>query len=163
MDYTYRLAQKKDVLGIYSIILYYHQKGLMLFKSQEDIHKDLESFVICSLRQKKQNKNNSFFEKIIACCYLHVYSSSLVEIRSLGVLPNFQKLGIGKKITKVILDLAKVKNYDKIFLLTKEEKFFKKIGFKSCDMKDLPEKVYKDCILCPSHPICEEKALIYYA
>lgn len=46
----------------------------------------------------------------------------------------------------------------KFSLLTKEENFFKNIGFKSCDMKDLPEKVYKDCIFCSSHPICEDKS-----
>lgn len=162
--YHYRTPLEQDVIGIYNIINYYHKKGVMLLKSNLDISKDLEHFIVCYLDNKKKLSNihdeNQTKNQVIGCGYLHVYSNSLVEIRSLGVLPNFQQMGIGKKIMEKLLFFAK-KKYDRIFLLTKEEKFFQRVGFKLCNMNDLPEKIYKDCSHCPSYPICEEKAMIY--
>lgn len=156
MNYNCRPAIKDDVSGINEIIDYFYKENLMLFKSNQDIISDLKSFIVCSLL--KDTHSNA---QVVGCGYLHSYSKSLVEIRSLGILPDFQGLGIGKKILQMLLNLAKKKSYQKVFLLTKEEKFFKKIGFQSYEMNLLPEKVYKDCIHCPSYPVCEEKAMIY--
>ncbi|OPZ65176.1 MAG: acetyltransferase [bacterium ADurb.Bin478] len=47
-----------------------------------------------------------------------------------------------------------------VFTLTYKPVFFEKVGFTRVDKKDLPHKVWKDCIHCPKFPDCDEVALV---
>ena len=47
-----------------------------------------------------------------------------------------------------------------IFALTYQIKFFEKIGYHLVDIQSLPEKVFKECVVCPFYGACNENALI---
>ena len=46
-----------------------------------------------------------------------------------------------------------------VFLLTYQEGFFKKCGFSVVDKRELPQKIWSDCIKCPKFPECDEIAM----
>jgi N-acetylglutamate synthase-like GNAT family acetyltransferase len=48
-----------------------------------------------------------------------------------------------------------------VFVLTYQQKFFEKCGFKVISKESLPQKVWKECVNCPKFPNCEEIAMIY--
>ena len=59
--------------------------------------------------------------------------------------------------------LAEADSYGitRIFTLTYQPSFFRKLGFKDIDKSELPHKVWSDCINCSKFPDCNEEALIW--
>ena len=47
----------------------------------------------------------------------------------------------------------------KVFVLTRVPEFFMKLGFSPSSKSMLPEKVLKDCDMCPRQHACDEVAL----
>jgi amino-acid N-acetyltransferase len=85
---------------------------------------------------------------------------NLAEIRSIAVLGDYQHRGIGKKLIGECLNEAKELCVNKVFVLTYQPDFFKKMGFRLIDKNTLPHKIWGDCLKCPKFPQCEEVAVI---
>ncbi len=85
---------------------------------------------------------------------------TLSEVRSLAVAPNFRKFGIGAKIVAALLDLAREREIPTVFALTRAVHFFEKQGFTVTTKNDFPEKVWRDCIVCPVRNACDEVAVV---
>ena len=98
--------------------------------------------------------------KIAGTGALHICWEDLAEIRSVCVVESSRKRGIGRKIVNACLEEAKGFEVDKVFLLTYKDGFFKKCGFSIVDKKDLPQKIWSDCIKCPKFPECDEIAMV---
>ena len=50
-----------------------------------------------------------------------------------------------------------------VFTLTYQAPFFRKLHFTDIDKRDLPHKVWSDCLNCPQFPDCDEEAMIWLA
>jgi amino-acid N-acetyltransferase len=48
----------------------------------------------------------------------------------------------------------------RVFLLTYQDAFFRKFGFDLVDKKELPHKIWTDCIKCAKFPLCDEIAMV---
>jgi amino-acid N-acetyltransferase len=48
-----------------------------------------------------------------------------------------------------------------VFVLTYQAGFFRKLGFIDVDKKELPHKIWTDCLNCVKFPDCDESALIF--
>jgi amino-acid N-acetyltransferase len=48
----------------------------------------------------------------------------------------------------------------RLFLLTYQDTFFRKFGFDVVDKKELPHKIWTDCIKCAKFPLCDEIAMV---
>ncbi|MBP9561223.1 MAG: hypothetical protein KBE27_05350 [Syntrophorhabdaceae bacterium] len=64
-----------------------------------------------------------------------------------------------KKIVEATLEEARTYMIKQVFLLTYQIEFFKKCGFHITDKKELPQKIWSDCIKCPKFPQCDETAM----
>jgi len=87
-----------------------------------------------TLMQSNLPKWDKFFvaennKKIVGCCALDIYSRRIAEIRSLAVLLNYQRKGIGTNLIKLCLNKAKKKKILEIITITGKESLFKKFGF----------------------------------
>jgi amino-acid N-acetyltransferase len=47
-----------------------------------------------------------------------------------------------------------------VFALTNAVGFFERCGYHRIDKSELPQRIWNECVRCPSFPICEEVALI---
>ena len=61
------------------------------------------------------------------------------EIENIGVIPNYKRKGIGKRLLQKILDWTKSRNFERIHLncyIKNQEalKFYRKLGFKEIDV-----------------------------
>jgi len=144
-----RKAKIKDVKSIYRILLYFGRKNMLLPRPLMELYENIQNFWVAE-------KNN----KVIGCCSMHVVSENLAEIRSLAVLPRYQNRGIGKRLIYEVAREMKNIGLKETFVLTFNEKYFKKIGFKRISREKLPHKIWRDCINCPMFPECDEKPLI---
>ncbi len=98
-------------------------------------------------------------EGVRGCCALHIVWQDLAEIKSLSVDPGLQKSGIGTALVQACLDEAREFRIPRIFALTAAVKFFEKLGFHTLDKRELPHKVWGDCVNCPKFPDCDEVAV----
>jgi len=78
-----------------------------------------------------------------------------------AISPDHVGQGLGRAIVEQLLVDGRDLDFTQVFTLTYKPGFFEKIGFTRVDKKDLPHKVWKDCIHCPKFPDCDEIALIW--
>lgn len=143
-----RNAKIADVDTIHSLISQYAQLDRMLFRSKAYIYDNLQMFSVAEIDGKT-----------VGCCALQVIWSDLAEIKSLAVIDDHQKKGIGKALIENAVKQAKELGVSKVFALTLEPKFFEKHGFTIVEKKTLPMKVWSDCARCPKQDNCDETAV----
>ena len=144
-----RRAKIKDVPEMVKLINYYAQRGEMLGRPLIELYDSIRDFVV------EENEN-----AIIGCGSLAVIWSDIAEIRTVAVHPDYHGRGIGRDIVQTLIQDAKSLELPKVFCLTYQPGFFKRLGFKDVDKHDLPHKVWKDCINCPKFPDCDEISLL---
>lgn len=144
-----RKAKLADVKAMQVLINQYADKGVMLPRSLNELYENLRDFHV-------------YDEKglLVGVCALHVSWDRLAEIRSLVVREDRVKQGVGSKLVKQCLDEAAELQVEQVFALTYQDGFFKKLGFYEIDKKQLPHKIWTDCLNCVKFPNCDESAFI---
>ena len=145
-----RQAKMTDVNAIESIVNFWSSKGETLPRSRDNIVHDIQNFVVAELDGK-----------VIGCACLYIYQTGLAEIRSVGVQSDIQGKGQGKAMIQYLLEQARHIELKRVIVLTRVPDFFAKLGFVKTDMGGLPEKVIKDCDICPKKQACDEVAMEY--
>lgn len=144
-----RKARLSDATAIYGLINIYAQRGLLLPRSLVSIYDRIRDFWV--------------FEeegKVLGCVALQIVWEDLAEIRSLAVDEARKGEGIGSVLVEACLREAEELGIRRVFSLTYAKDFFERIGFKAIDKKELPQKVWGDCVSCPKFPGCDEVAVI---
>jgi len=144
-----RKAVIKDIKTIQNLINGFAKKDLMLPRSLNELYENLRDFFVY------EDKG-----KVAGCCALHISWDDLAEIKSLAVEKRYQRKGIGKSLVEACIEEARVLGAKKIFALSYSPAFFKKLGFKKIAHRNLPHKIWAECISCCKFPDCEEVALI---
>lgn len=145
-----RNARITDVKEIHQLLKYFAAKGLLLARSISSLYDQLRDFIVY------EDENNA----IAGICALHIIWEDLAEIRSLAVTEEAQGKGIGKELVEHCLQEAENFGLKRVFTLTYQAGFFRKLGFVDIDKKELPHKIWSDCIHCTMFPDCDEEALI---
>lgn len=145
----FRKAKITDVEPIHALITYYADKGLMLARPRTLLYEGLREFTIAEDRGR-----------VVGAGSLHIIWEDLAEIRALAVSPDYCRQGIGRGLVKMFLAEARELALPRVFVLTYQQKFFEKNGFKVVAKESMPQKVWKECVNCPKFPNCEEVAMI---
>jgi amino-acid N-acetyltransferase len=146
-----------DVKKIYKLLQYFADKDLLLGRSLSSLYDQLKDFSVYVVN----DEDNPDLEKLVGVCSLHICWENLAEIRSLAVTDEGQGKGVGRQLVAKALEEADSYGITKVFTLTYQPDFFRKIGFKDIDKSELPHKVWSDCIQCSKFPDCNEEALIW--
>ncbi len=144
-----RKAGISDLKEVHKLINEFARREEMIPRSINELYENVRDFIVL------EDKG-----KIYGTCALHILWEDLAEIRSLAVRKEYQKRGIGKRLVKRCLDEAKSLGIKRVFVLTYQKDFFKKLGFADIDKASLPQKIWGDCVRCPKFPECDEHALI---
>ena len=144
-----RKAKISDVKAMQSLVNHYAESGQMLPRTLNELYEDLRDFHVFE-------ENGS----LIGACALHVSWDGLAEIRSLAVRKDRIKSGIGTALVRQCLAEAAQLQAERVFVLTYQAGFFKKLGFTDVEKKELPHKIWTDCLNCVKFPDCDESALI---
>jgi len=144
-----RKATLNDVKAIQSLINQYAETGQMLPRTLNELYEHLRDFYL-------YEDNGS----LAGVCALHVSWEGLAEIRSLAVRSDRVKRGIGAELVRKCLAEANELNVKRVFVLTYQAGFFRKLGFADVDKKELPHKIWTDCLNCVKFPNCDESALV---
>lgn len=144
-----RRANVSDVKKIQKLVNYYAKREKMLPRSLNELYENIRDFFIYA-----EGKN------IYGCCALHVDWEDLSEIKSLAVAPSRTGRGIGGRLLEHCMKEAKALRVKKVFALTYIPAFFEPLGFKIVAKKELPHKIWSECIKCMYFPGCKEIAMM---
>src|ERR1017187_2659645 len=144
-----RKAILPDAKHIHELISGYSGDGTLLPRTLAEICENVRDFVVL------ENEG-----RIIGCGALHLYGTHLAEIRSITVGSWAQGQGGGSRLMKALLAEAKRHRVDCICLFTRAPEFFARQGFAMARREDLPDKIYKDCHVCPRFHCCDEVAMV---
>lgn len=146
-----RAATPDDVGEIISLFADEVQAGRMLLRKAEEMRANIDMWRVAEHQ-----------EQIVGCVSLVFFNPELCEVRSLAVSPTYRGNGLGEKLIKAGIDLARVKDARRVLTLTRAAQLFEEIGFQRQQVFDFPEKVWRDCKPCPFLHNCDEVALVYY-
>lgn len=147
---TVRPATEADVKHIHRLLEIYAAKAVVLSRSEEDIRFYLGNFVVAEIDGA-----------VRGCAALRDFGNDLLEVRSLVVEPGFQGKGIGRAMVEAIIAGLKIRRPAwRLFTLTYQVDFFKRLGFELVDRHQFPEKIWSDCSKCPKHSCCDEAAML---
>jgi amino-acid N-acetyltransferase len=144
-----RNAVLPDVGPIHAIIQPYAEKGTLLPRTKAELCENIRDFVVAELDGK-----------IIGCGALHLYGLHLAEIRTIAVPPESKGLGAGRLLVEALLAESRRHHVTCVCLFTRIPDFFRHMGFTIALREELPDKIYKDCIHCPSLNNCDEIAMV---
>lgn len=144
-----RQATQDDVETLFQLIKGYAEKGIMLPRTRESLHQIIDTFVVAQVG-----------DEVVGCGSLCQLGTDLVEIRSLGMTEDYKGLGIGSLLVDALTHQAKELGATKVMALTYAVPFFEKNGFTIVEKEIFPEKVWKDCVICPKQHACDEIAVL---
>ena len=151
--YEIRRAQLADVAGIHGLLKHFSDRGVLLPRSESDLYNNVREFLVI----KNRGENHG---EVIACGALQIFTRQLGEVRSLAVSTQYGKLGLGHQLVRRIEQDALELGLSRLMALTYAVGFFHKLGFKTVEMKELPEKVWGACINCYKFRNCDEIAVL---
>lgn len=145
-----RKAQVNEVPEIFRLLANFSKKEEwdILPRKMADIYNLVRDFFVY---RKDQGR-------IRGIAALHIFWEDLGEIRSLGVLPDLRKKGIGSQLVEKCLEEACILGLKSVFVLTstKNAGFFERFSFKEVDKDDLPRIIWGECRECLKFPDCDE-------
>ncbi|MAE60345.1 MAG: GNAT family N-acetyltransferase [Planctomycetaceae bacterium] len=148
MSPSIRKAQVRDVQHIGCIVNDSAERGLMLHRSLAELYDDLRDFHVAESD-----------EQIVGVTGLRVMWSNLSEVYALAVVDAARGRGLGRKLVEAAADEARDMGIRRLFALTYEKEFFEKCDFSVVDRRNLPLKVWSECVRCPKHDACDEIAM----
>jgi N-acetylglutamate synthase-like GNAT family acetyltransferase len=144
-----RPAADADVQAIADIVNIHARQGQLLPRKAENIRASLPNWLIAEIDGT-----------IVGVGSLLEMSPTLVEVRSLAVLPPFRSYGVGGLIVRGLVEQARQRGIPTVFALTRAVPFFERLGFVVTDKERFPEKVWTDCVICPLQHCCDETAVV---
>lgn len=144
-----RKAQIADVKDIQKLLMTFANRGDMLSRSLSELYESLRDFYVVEEDGV-----------LLGAAALHIVWDDLAEVRSVAVIEDAGRKGIGSRLVQACISEARELGLKRIFCLTYKPDFFAKHGFRLVDKAELPHKVWGDCIKCPKFPDCDENAMI---
>ncbi|AEB10551.1 GCN5-related N-acetyltransferase [Desulfobacca acetoxidans DSM 11109] len=146
-----RKARIADINAIRKILQLFAAKGELLARTMAELYSLVRDYYVY------QEDHNS---PVIGVSALHVCWEALGEVRSVAVLEQYQRRGVGARLVETCLSEAITLGLERVFVLTYRPDFFARFGFEVVDKNILPHIVWADCVRCPKFPECDEIAML---
>jgi amino-acid N-acetyltransferase len=147
-----RPATAGDVPGILALVNEYARRGELLPRTASSIRDTLPDWLVGIDED----------ERLVACVSLLFYTPTLAEVRSLAVDDACQGQGWGSAIMAALIVEARRRRVPTLFALTRAVSFFERAGFTVTGKEQFPEKVWRDCHICPIRHHCDETAVVLH-
>lgn len=150
-----RRAGPEDAVAIHRLIAHYAAKGLLLPRTEVEIYAHIGRFLVLV-----EPAAAGSTDRLLGCVALEPYGPDLAEIRSLAVDPQIRGRGLGARLLRFAVAVARRRKIARVFAVTHAPHFFNRQGFQTLSRRALPEKLERDCRTCPKLPTCELVAVI---
>ena len=130
-DYgTIRDMQRPDIPSVMTLIHPFVKKGILLPRTKKQLEATFSDYIVYELDGGLR-----------ACAALHFYDDMQAEIAAIAVDENFAHIGIGPKMIRFLIERAKTRNAQCVFVLTTQTAdWFETQGFTHESVDTLPAK-----------------------
>jgi amino-acid N-acetyltransferase len=125
-----RKARPADVPAIAELVHGYADEHVMLPRTPEDVMLALDDYVVAVDGRGR----------VLGCGALREYSPSVAEVASIAVAREAQGQGVGRSVVARVEELARVRGYADVFLVTVTPGFFESLGYVRVGRASYPEK-----------------------
>lgn len=144
-----RKAKLQDAEHIFRLVNSLSNDGTLLRRSYAEICENVRDFTVAETDAGE----------FLGCGALHLYGPHLAEVRSIVVRPEAKGQGAGGRMLGALLVEAEENGVLCVCLFTRLPDFFRHFAFRVVDRTALPDKIYKDCQMCPRLYACDEVAM----
>lgn len=144
-----RKAKLQDAERIFRLVNSLSNDGTLLRRSYAEICENVRDFTVAETDAGE----------FLGCGALHLYGPHLAEVRSIVVRPEAKGQGAGGRLLRALLVEAEENGVSCVCLFTRLPDFFGHFAFRVVDRTALPDKIYKDCQMCPRLYACDEVAM----
>ena len=145
-----RKARLQDAERIFRLVNSLSNDGTLLRRSYAEICENVRDFTVAEAEDGE----------FLGCGALHLYGPHLAEVRSIVVRPEAKGQGAGGRLLRALLAEAEENDVSCVCLFTRLPDFFGHFNFRVVDRTALPDKIYKDCQMCPRLYACDEVAMV---
>ena len=117
-EFLVRPAKEEDFEALEAFIQPFVEQGRLLPRTTVELKTLIKNCYIALIDGE-----------IVGCAALEVYSQKLAEIRSLAVVANSRRIGIGRKLVEACVAKARELRILEVMAITSSEEFFKACGF----------------------------------
>lgn len=139
-----RPARTQDVITIRSLVDHYAPDRRLLSKATVTLYEDVTDFFVAEADGE-----------VVGCGALHVMWEDLSEVRTVAVLPERQRQGIGSAILEALIQRARDLGVSRVFCLTFEVDFFRHHGFVEFNERGVEARVYEELLRSPDEGVAE--------
>jgi N-acetylglutamate synthase-like GNAT family acetyltransferase len=144
-----RAGQVSDADAIHELIQSHEREGHLLPRTIEDVRRWASRFVVAAVDGV-----------VKGCAELAPLSPKTAEVRSLVVARDIRHGGVAARLVEEIGDRAKAEGYAMLTAFTHDPRVFVRRNFSIVPHQWLPEKVAKDCSMCPLFRQCGQYAMV---
>jgi amino-acid N-acetyltransferase len=146
---TIARAERKHAAAIHALITANLEEGRLLPRTLDEIAVHAGRFSIV-MRGRK----------VVGCAELAPLSAQVAEVRSLAVDAKERGNGVGTMLVDDLRQRAHDAGFDKLSAFTHAPGYFSQMGFSIVPHLWVHEKIFTDCVKCPSFRRCGQYAMI---
>ena len=144
--FSIRPARPGDVAAIKKLVAPLAAQRILMAKETVAYYESLQEFRIAE----------SSDGDIIGCGALHVMWEDLAEVRTLAADADWRGKGVGHVLVQQLLEDAKALGVSRVFCLTFEVDFFKRLGFEvMADQSAVDPEVYSELLRSHDEGVAE--------
>lgn len=143
-----RAAHAADAPAVHALLEQFVGFGLLLPRTLEQVARSIDDYIVAVEG-----------DRIVGSVALRRYSPALAEIGALAVAPHLHGTGLGRRLVEAAVAIAREDGLARVFALTMQDGFFRRLGFEAADIAEFPQKVALDCSACSRRHACAEKAV----
>jgi amino-acid N-acetyltransferase len=144
-----RSAARADARKVHALITANLEEGRLLPRTLEEVTVHVERFVLATRGRQ-----------IVGCAELAPLSPQVAEVRSLAVEGRARGVGVGSMLVEELRQRARREGYEKLSAFTHAPAYFSRMGFSIVPHLWVPEKIFADCVKCPSFRKCGQFAMV---
>lgn len=144
-----RSATSGEAAALHALIEAHLEEGRLLPRDREELAVHAARFVVAVRRGR-----------IVGCAELAPLSGRVAEVRSLVVDRRARSLGIGRLLVTALHRRARLAGFDQLCAFAHDAAFFARMGFSIVPHTWVPEKIARDCTMCPQFRRCGQHALV---
>lgn len=145
-----RVARAADADAIHALVAHFAGQGLLLPRTLENVRECITHFLVMVQD-----------DRVVGCVALEPYGNDLVEVRSLAVAGGHGGHGLGARLLRFAVAVAKRRRIARVFAVTHAPEFFTRQGFSATERQRIPEKIERDCNSCPKRHTCHLTAVVF--
>lgn len=129
--YRIRAAVDQDLDAVHALLFPFIQQRVILRRTRAETTTLLSTGFVAEFDspEQEQGQGQGQGPRVVGFCAVEIYSKKLAEIQCLVVYPEHQRHGLGRKLVKECIELARNRKVMEVMAISSSEDFLRDLQF----------------------------------